>query len=73
MSVVKVVQIIGQSSDSFDEAVKNAIAETTRTVRNVKSFQVDELSGEVGPDGKVAKYRASVKIAFVVDNTATGG
>jgi flavin-binding protein dodecin len=70
MSVVKVVQIIGQSPDSFDAAVKNAVSETTRTVRNVKSFQVDEMSGEVGADGKVANYRASVKIAFVVEGSS---
>jgi len=67
MSVVKVVHIIGQSPNSFDEAVKNAVHETSRTVRNVKSFQVDEMSGEVGDDGQVANYRASVKIAFVVE------
>ena len=67
MSVVKIVHIIGQSPNSFDEAVKSAVEETTQRVRNVKSFQVDELSGEVGDDGKVANYRASVKIAFVVE------
>ena len=67
MSVVKIVQIIGQSPNSFDEAVKSAVEETTKSVRNVKSFQVDEMSGEVGDDGKVSKYRASVKIAFVVE------
>ena len=67
MSVVKIIQIIGQSPNSFDEAVKSAVEETTKTVRNVKSFQVDEMSGEVGDDGKVSRYRVSVKIAFVVD------
>ena len=67
MSVVKVIQIIGQSPTSFDDAVKSAIETTTKTVRNVKSFEVDSMSGEVGDDGKVAKYRVSVKIAFVIE------
>ena len=67
MSVVKIVQIIGQSPNSFDEAVKSAVETTSKSVRNVKSFQVDEMSGEVGADGKVVNYRVSVKIAFVVE------
>lgn len=67
MSVVKVIKIIGQSPNSFDEAVKSAIETTTKTVRNVKSFRVDEMSGEVGGDGKVGNYRVSVEIAFVIE------
>ena len=67
MSVVKVIKIIGQSPTSFDEAVKSAIETTTKTVRNVKSFEVDSMSGEVGEDGKVSKYRVSLQIAFVID------
>ena len=67
MSVVKIIKIIGQSSNSFDEAVQIAVETTTKTVRNVKSFRVDEMSGEVGDDGKVDKYRVSLEIAFVID------
>ena len=67
MSVVKIIKIIGQSPTSFDEAVKSAVETTTKTVRNVKSFQVDEMSGEVGDDGKVVNYRVSVEIAFVIE------
>ena len=67
MSVVKIIKIIGQSPNSFDEAVKSAVETTTKTVRNVKSFQVDEMSGEVGDDGKVFNYRVSVEIAFVIE------
>ena len=67
MSVVKVIKIIGQSTDSFDEAVKSAVETTTKTVRNVKSFRVDDMSGEVGDDGKVKNYRVSLEIAFVIE------
>ncbi len=67
MSVVKIIKIIGQSPTSFDEAVVSAVETTTKTVRNVKSFRVDEMSGEVGEDGKVEKYRVSLEIAFVIE------
>ena len=69
MSVVKIIKVIGQSENSFDEAVKNAVKEATVNLRNVKSFQVDEMSGEIS-DGNVTKYRASVEIAFVVEGSA---
>lgn len=66
MSVVKVIHLIGQSEESFAKAADAAVQEATQTIRNVKSFQVDELSGQV-VDGKISMYRASVKIAFVIE------
>ena len=66
MSVVKVITLVGQSPDSFARAAEAAINEASRTIRNIKSFQVDQLSGEVA-DGKITNYRASVQIAFVGD------
>jgi flavin-binding protein dodecin len=67
MSVVKIIHIVGQSPESFAKAAENAISEAAHTVRNIKSFQVDQLSGEV-TDGQITNYRASVQIAFVVDH-----
>lgn len=67
MSVVKVVKIIGQSSECFTSATEAAVSEACKTLRNVKSFHVETLSGEVA-DGKITNYRATVEIAFVVDH-----
>ncbi len=72
MSVVKIIHLVGQSPESFARAADAAVSEAARTVRNIKSFQVDQLSGEV-TDGKVTNYRASVQIAFVVDHDSSGG
>ena len=67
MSVVKIIHIVGQSPESFAKAAESAVTETAQTVRNIKSFQVDQLSGEV-ENGKIVNYRASVQIAFVVEH-----
>lgn len=72
MSVVKIVHLVGQSPESFAKAADEAVSEAARTIRNIKSFEIDNLSGEVS-GGKVAMYRASVKIAFVVDRGGSGG
>ena len=72
MAVVKILHLVGQSSESFAKAAEAAVTEATKTIRNVKSFQVDQLSGEV-TDGKVTNYRASVQIAFVVESKDDAG
>ena len=72
MSVVKVIHLVGQSNESFTRAADEAIKEAARTVRNIKSFEVDNLSGEVS-DGNVTLYRASIKVAFVIDRDGSGG
>jgi flavin-binding protein dodecin len=66
MSVVKIINLVGQSPNGFASAAEAAVTEAARTIRNIKSFQVDQLSGEV-VDGRIANYRASVQIAFVVE------
>ena len=68
MSVVKVVKIIGQSTESFAKAAEAAVEDASQSIRNVKSFQVEQLSGEVS-DGKISNYRAAVEIAFVVERS----
>jgi flavin-binding protein dodecin len=64
MSCVKVTHLVGQSRNGFAQAAEAALNEAARTIRNIKSFQVDHLSGEV-VDGRIANYRASVQIAFI--------
>ncbi len=68
MSVVKIVHLVGQSPEGFAHAADAAIREAALTIRNIKSFQVDQLSGEV-EDGKIANYRASIQVAFVVERS----
>ncbi len=70
MSVVKIVHLVGQSNESFAKAADAAVTEAALTIRNIKSFQVDQLSGEV-TDGKISNYRAAVQVAFVVDRSGS--
>jgi flavin-binding protein dodecin len=66
MVVVKVVELVGSSSKSWEEATKNAIAETAKTVRNIKSVYVKRCTAKVEKN-RIVEYRANVKIAFVVE------
>jgi len=65
MTVAKVVEVIGSSPKSWEEATKNAIAEAAKTVRGIKSVHVKRFTAKVEKN-KIVEYRAVVKMAFVV-------
>ena len=67
MTVVKIVELIGNSPNSWEEAAKNAIDEAAKTVRKIKGIDVKRFTAKV-KENKIVEYRAVVKIAFVVDN-----
>jgi dodecin len=63
---IKVIEIIGISPTSFEDAVQQAVTKASKSVRGITGCEV--LSQSVGiTDGKVTQYRAAVKLAFVVD------
>ena len=65
-SVLKVIEVLSESNNSFEEAVQNAVSETSKSVRNIQSAYVREQSVTVD-NGKVTAYRVNVKITFSVD------
>ncbi len=66
MAIVKIIELIGSSSKSWDDAAKNALAEAAKTVKNIKSIYVKKCNAKVEKN-KIVEYRAVVKIAFIVE------
>ena len=66
MTTTKVIELIGASSNSWEEAARNALAEAVKTVKNVQGIHVISFTAKV-EDGKIIEYHANVKIAFVVE------
>jgi flavin-binding protein dodecin len=64
--VVKIVELIGSSPNSWSEAVQNAVTETAKTIKNIKGVHVKRCTAKV-KDNKIIEYKASVKIAFIVE------
>lgn len=62
-NVYKVVQIVGSSSKSTDDAIDNAIKKASDTLRNLDWFEVVETRGHIEND-KVAHYQVKVNIGF---------
>lgn len=65
MSITKVIEVVGRSSESSDAAVKNALAEAGRNLRDIKALDVVS----VGLRGdNLDEWRALVRISFLVEN-----
>ncbi|MCK5402111.1 MAG: dodecin domain-containing protein [Flavobacteriaceae bacterium] len=63
MSVFKVIEILGNSTVSFEDAVQNVINETSKTVKNIKSVYVQDMQVTVN-NNKIAEYRVNAKVTF---------
>ena len=64
--VYKLVDIVGSSATSSDDAIRNAIATAAKTLRRIDWFEVVETRGHVA-DGKVAHFQVTLKIGFRVN------
>ncbi len=66
MSVVKVLELLAESEESWEDAARQAVAEASKTLRGISSVYVSEFQATVEND-KIKNYRANVKISFVLD------
>jgi flavin-binding protein dodecin len=65
MSTVKVIEIIGTSATSWEDAANSAIAEAAETVKGITGLEVIAQTAKV-EDNSIAEFRTTVKIAFLV-------
>ena len=65
MAVLKVIEVLANSTESFDDAVAVAINKASQSVNNIRSAYINEQSVTV-TDGKIDNYRVNVKITFEV-------
>lgn len=63
MSVVKVIELIGESTESWEDACKNALAVAAESLRGIVGIDVDHFTCKV-KDNKIVAFRANIKVAF---------
>jgi hypothetical protein len=59
----KLIELVGSSPASSDDAVRNALAKASATIKNMDWFQVIETRGHI-VDGKVAHFQVTLKVGF---------
>jgi flavin-binding protein dodecin len=65
---IKVVELVGESQTSWQDAVEKAVRDASKTIDNIVGVEVINNTANV-KDGKLFDYRANVNIAFKVNGT----
>lgn len=65
--VYKVVELVGSSKTGVDDAIPTAVARAGATLRNLRWFEVLQVRGAVGADGKVDHYQVTLKAGFTLE------
>jgi len=63
----KIIELVGSSAKSSDEAISNAIERANKTLRNMDWFEVVETRGHL-QDGKVAHFQVKIRVGIRLDD-----
>lgn len=64
--VYKLIEIVGSSTKSTDDAIEKAIAKSAESLHNLDWFEVVETRGHI-VDGKIGHYQVKLKVGFRLD------
>lgn len=67
MAVVKVVELVGTSKKSWEDAVHQVVAEASESLRHISGVDLVHQTAHV-ENGRIAEYRATCHVAFVVEH-----
>jgi flavin-binding protein dodecin len=65
--VYKIVELVGSSPNGIEAAIQNAIGRASKTLRNLRWFEVIETRGHI-EDGKIHHYQVKLKVGFTLDD-----
>ncbi|MFO8132606.1 MAG: dodecin family protein [Thermoplasmatota archaeon] len=66
MSVIKSIELVGSSPDTFEDAVNTAINEAKKTIRNIRRVKVDDMEVLIEND-EIVSYQTKIKLYFMVE------
>ena len=67
--IYRVIELVGSSEKSIEDAVSSAIARANQTIRHLRWFEVVQTRGAVD-NGKVAHYQVTLKVGFTMEGAA---
>lgn len=67
MAIIKVLEIMSNSTTSWEDAAQNAVKHAAKTVKNIKSLYIKEQTAVVSGEN-ITEYRVNVKISFEVSD-----
>ena len=66
MAILKVIEVLSSSENSWEEATRSAVAQAAKSLKNIRSVYVQEQSAVV-VDGKITEFRVNVKLTFEIE------
>ncbi len=69
--VYRVIQVVGSSEQSSDDAIRKAVDRASKTLRDLRWFEVVETRGHI-ENGKVHHFQVTLKIGFTMDGPLAG-
>lgn len=69
MAIVKVIEVLAESTESWEDAAQQAVAEASKSVRNISSLYVKEFQATV-ENNQVKNFRVNAKISFLIEGSA---
>jgi dodecin len=70
--VVKIVELMGVSQESFSDAVRQAVKEAAKTIRNITGVEVIKSTAQVEGD-EIIEYHVTVRLAFGIESGRSAG
>lgn len=67
MAILKVIEVMSQSPNSWEEAAQQAVAEASRTLKNIRSVYIHEQTAVVS-ENRITEYRVNVKLTFEIEH-----
>ena len=67
MAMLKIIEVLAQSTKSWEDATQVAVTNAAKSVRNIKSIYIKNMEANVS-NGKIEHYRINAKISFVIDD-----
>jgi flavin-binding protein dodecin len=67
MSILKVIEVMSNSTTSWEDATQQAVTEASKTLKNIRSAYVKEQTAQV-VDGRVTEYRVNLKVTFEIEH-----
>jgi flavin-binding protein dodecin len=64
--VYKILELVGSSEKSIEDAVQNAVARASKTIRDMKWFEIVQTRGHI-EDGTVRHYQVTVRVGFTLE------
>jgi flavin-binding protein dodecin len=63
----RIIELAGSSETSHADAIENAIARASKTMRNVRWFEVTQMRGEI-EGGEIKHYQVTMKVGFTLED-----